>query len=104
MHHFCVIFILCRTAAGDIIWKPYLAIRGAYNFQAHESSAFIKVSMLLAAAYGALGLNIEPDVVFNLPIVKNEVVHMQLTVWLQSTQRRKIVATPMIAWKSVLIY
>ena len=26
--------------------------------------------MLLAAAYGALGLNIEPDVVFNLPIVK----------------------------------
>ena len=70
LHNFCVIFILCRTAAGDVIWTPYLVIRGAYNFQAHESSAFIKVSLLLAAAYGAMGLNIEPDVPFNLPIVK----------------------------------
>ena len=61
---------MCRIAAEDTIWKPYLAIRGAYNFQAYESSAFIKVSMLLAAAYGALGLNIEPDVAFNLPIFK----------------------------------
>ena len=28
--------------------------------------------MLLAAAYGAMGLNIEPDVPFNLPIVKKQ--------------------------------
>lgn len=109
MYNFCVIFILCRNAAGDEIWTPYIVIRGAYNFQAHESSAFIKVSMLLAAAYGTMGLSIEPDVAFNLPIVKNEVAHMQLTAWWQSTQRRKVVATPVMttpvmAWKSLLIY
>jgi len=63
--HFCIIFVLCRTTAGDEIWMPYLAIRRAYNFQAHESSAFIKVSMLLAAVYGVMGLNIEPYVPFN---------------------------------------
>lgn len=33
-------------------------------------TAFIKVSMLLAVAYGAMELSIEPDVAFNLPIVK----------------------------------
>ena len=68
--HFCVIFVLCRSTAGDEIWMPYLAIKRAYNFQANECSAFIKVSMLLAAAYGVMGLNIEPYVPFNLPIVR----------------------------------
>ena len=45
-------------------------IRSAYNFQAQESSAFIRVSMLLAAAYSPVGLIIEPNVALNLPIVK----------------------------------
>ena len=70
LQYHCVIFILCRTAAGDVIWTPYIVIRGAYNFQTHENFAFIKVSMLLAVAYGAMELSIEPDVAFNLPIVK----------------------------------
>ena len=66
----CVIFILCRTAAEVELWTPFNVIRSAYNFQAQESSAFIQVSMLLAAAYGPMGLIIEPDVALNLPIVK----------------------------------
>ena len=61
---------LCRTAAEDELWTPFNVIRSAYNFQAQESSAFIQVSMLLAAAYGPMGLIIEPDVALNLPIIK----------------------------------
>ena len=61
---------MCRTAAEDELWTPFNIIRSAYNFQAQESSAFIQVLMLLAAAYGPMGPIIEPDVALNLPIVK----------------------------------
>lgn len=89
-----------RTAAEDELWTPFNVIRNAYNFQAPESSAFIQVSMLLAAAYGPMGLIIELDVALNLSI---EVAHMQLTAWWQNTRWRKI-AIPVVVWKSLLVY
>ena len=67
---YSAIFKSCRTCAEDRKWEPYEVIRKAYNFQAHESSAFIKVTMLLAAAYGSMGLRIEPEVVCNVPLKK----------------------------------
>ena len=76
--HFCVIFVLCRTTTGDEIWMPYLAIRKAFNFEAHESSAFIEVSMLLAAAYGVMGSQMYLS---TYQLLRNEVVHMKLTAW-----------------------